>query len=98
MQFFVLGYDGNDEKAVDRRLAAREKHLQTFKENYDKGIFLYGAAILNDEGKMIGSMIVCEFESKDELKQRWLDSDPYITGKVWQRLEIRRAQVPSFVY
>lgn len=98
MQFLVLGYDGNDEKSMDRRLAAREKHLQIFKENYDKGIFLYGAAILNNEGKMIGSMIVCEFESKDELKRRWLDSDPYITDKVWLRLEIRRAQVPSFVY
>ena len=27
MQFLVLGYDGSDDKAVERRMAVREDHL-----------------------------------------------------------------------
>lgn len=30
MQFIVTGYDGNDDKALERRMNAREAHLLTF--------------------------------------------------------------------
>jgi len=53
MQFIVLGYDGTDDKALDRRLAAREAHLKLAKEMYGDGKWLYAAAILDDVGKMI---------------------------------------------
>ncbi len=97
MQFLVLGYDGKDEKAMDRRLSVREEHLKTFNEYYDKGIFLYASVILDDQGEMIGSMIVCEFESKQELHSQWLDNEPYVIGDVWQKIEIKRTQVPPFI-
>ena len=97
MQFIVLGYDGSDDQAMDRRLAVREAHLQGFKEKIEKGIFLFGSAILNDEGKMAGSMIVCDFPSQQALEEQWLNDEPYVTGDVWKKIEIKKAQVPPFL-
>ena len=96
MQFIVLGYDGTDDKALDRRLAAREAHLKLAKEMFGDGKWLYAAAILDDGGKMIGSMIVCDFPSRNDLEGQWLKSEPYVIGRVWQGIEVNRAQVASF--
>jgi len=95
MQFIVTGYDGKDEGAFDRRMAAREAHLKGAKEMADNGKWLYAAAILNEKEQMAGSVIVCEFDSEESLKKKWLDIEPYISGKVWGKVEITRAQVPS---
>ncbi len=97
MQFIVLGYDGSDEGASARRMAAREEHLKQFKERIEQGIFLYGSAILDDDGKMIGSMIVCDFPSREALEENWLKHEPYVLGDAWRQIEVRRAQVPSFL-
>jgi uncharacterized protein YciI len=95
MQFLVVAYDGTDEGALERRLKVREAHLKSAQEMFDTGRWLYATAILNDDGKMIGSMIVCEFPSRDELEQ-WLKEEPYVVGNVWQKIEVNRAQVAPF--
>ena len=95
MQFIVIAYDGTDEKALERRLAVREAHLKSAKEMFDSGKWLYAAGILNDDGKMIGSMIVCDFPSREELEQ-WLKEEPYVVGSVWKKIDVNRAQVPPF--
>ena len=41
MQFIVIGRDGTDENALERRMAAREAHLETAKEMYESGKWLY---------------------------------------------------------
>lgn len=96
MQFMVIGYDGTDPDALARRMAVREAHLQSGKELYASGKWLYAAGILNEAGTLIGSMIICDFPSREELEQQWLEKEPYITGKVWQKVDIHRVQVASF--
>lgn len=96
MQFIVIAYDGTDEKALERRLAVREAHLKSAKEMFDNGKWLYAAGILSDDGKMIGSMIVCDFPSRDELEQQWLKQEPYVVGNVWKQINVNRAQVAPF--
>ena len=96
MQFLLIAYDGTDEHAMERRLAARPEHLRMGKELHETGKWLYAAGILDDEGKMIGSMIVCDFLSREEMDRRWLSREPYIAGKVWQKIEIRRVQIAPF--
>jgi len=96
MQFIVLGYDGTDDKALDRRLAARESHLKLAQEMYGAGKWLYAAAILGDEGTMVGSLIVCDFPSRQDLEDQWLKREPYVIGRVWHRIEINRGQVAPF--
>ena len=95
MQFIVVAYDDTDAGAFERRLAAREAHLESAKEMFDSGKWLYASGILSDDGKMIGSMIVCEFPSRKELEQ-WLKEEPYVTGHVWKTIDIKRAQVAPF--
>ncbi|WP_020589143.1 YciI family protein [Desulfobacter curvatus] len=96
MQFIVIGRDGTDEKALERRMAAREAHLETAGKMYESGSWLYAAAILNDEGKMAGSMIVCDFESREALEKEWLDNEAYVKGNVWETIEIMQAAVAPF--
>ena len=36
---------------------------------------------------MYGSMLVVQLENEDAVK-RWINEDPYITGKVWEHVEI----------
>lgn len=94
MQFIVTGFDGKDESALDRRMAAREAHLAGAKAMAENGKWLYAAAILNDDEQMAGSVIVCEFDSEEAMHKEWLDNEPYVLGKVWEKIEITRAQVP----
>lgn len=96
MQFLIIAYDDTDAGAPDRRLAARHAHLQGAQVMYERGEWLYASAILNDDGVMIGSMIVCEFPSREAMQEQWLDHEPYITGQVWKTVHIHRAQVPPF--
>ncbi len=97
MQFLVIGYDGADEEALARRLAVREAHIALGDKMRDAGNMLYGAAILDDHGKMIGSVLICEFDSQTGL-EHWLKDEPYVTGNVWQKIEIRQCKVgPSFL-
>jgi uncharacterized protein YciI len=96
MQFIVIAYDGYDEGALARRMAVREEHLKLGRELHAAGKWLYAAGILNDAGDLIGSMIVCEFASREKMQQEWLGREAYIKGKVWQKIDIRRAQVAPF--
>ena len=96
MQFVLIAYDGTDEGALARRMAAREAHLKLGKDMHDKGKWLHAAGILDDAGGMIGSMIVCEFESREQLEKEWLSREPYIAGRVWHKIDIHRAQVAPF--
>ena len=96
MQFIVTGYDGNDDKALERRLAAREAHLATADKMHQEGKWLYAAALLTDDGVMCGSVIICEFPSLEALKNEWLNQEAYIKGNVWEKVEIKRAQVAPF--
>lgn len=97
MQYIVTGLDGTDEKAIDRRLAVREEHLKGVERRFNAGEHLYGAALLDDTGKMIGSQMIVEYPSLDELN-KWLDEEPYILGKVWEKVEIKPCKVaPLFM-
>jgi uncharacterized protein YciI len=97
MQFLVIGYDGTDETALERRLAVREANLALGDKMRDTGKMLYGAAILDEQSKMTGSVLICEFDSREDLDE-WLKVEPYLTGGVWQKTEIHNCKVgPSFV-
>ncbi len=92
MQFLVIGKDGKDKKAMERRLAIREAHLKLGDEIEASGDRWYGCVMLDDNGKMIGSMAVLDFPSEKELDE-YLKIEPYITGKVWQTVEVFKCNV-----
>lgn len=88
MQFLVIGYDGEDAGAPERRMAVREKHLADSQRMYASGKWQDSGALLDDAGTMIGSFVVCDYASREELEREWLHCDPYVTGGVWTRIEI----------
>lgn len=97
MQFIVTAYDGTDEKALERRLASREEHLKSVERRFQAGEHLFGAAMLDDKGKMKGSMMVVEYRSREEL-DNWLKIEPYMVGNVWQKIDITLCSVaPLFM-
>ena len=77
MQFLILGKDGKDEKAAERRLAVREQHLKLGDEMEESGERWYGCVMLDEDGKMVGSMAVMDFPSVRELNT-WLEKEPYV--------------------
>ncbi len=87
MQFLIIARDGKDADALDRRMKARDAHLEGVKKMHAAGEMLEGGAVLDDEGKMVGSCCIVEFPSREEL-DAWLGSDPYVTGGVWQEIEV----------
>lgn len=93
MQFLLMGYDGTDEQALPRRMAAREKHVAGLEKLRAGGHLLYAAVRLNEEGQMIGSMLVLEFQDRAAL-DAWLKTEAYVTGDVWRRVEITPCKVP----
>lgn len=87
MQFVIIGRDGTDTEAPARRRAVRPTHLEEIQSLVDAGNVLMGGAILDDAGTMVGSVILADFPSRGEL-DAWLDHDPYVTGGVWQHVEV----------
>ena len=89
MQFLIIGRDGDDKEAMNRRMAVRQAHIDLGDELFKSGNMWYGAAITNDEGEMKGSALFMDFASEEEL-QEWLDREPYVTAGVWKDLEVIR--------
>ncbi len=87
MQFLIIARDGTDPEAPARRQAVRQAHLAGASKLREKGHLLVGGALTDDDGNMIGSAAVCQFETRAELDQ-WLATDPYVTGNVWQDIQV----------
>src|SRR5258708_1981712 len=96
MQFVIVAKDGTDAEAPARRLAARPAHIELGSRLRDSGEHLYGVALPDDAGMMIGSVLVVDYKSRQEL-DAWLAGEPYATGNVWKSIEILPCRVgPSF--
>lgn len=87
-QFVIIGHDGTDDKALERRLAVREKHLERARKYKITGQLVFGGAILDGEGKMIGSVMLLNDMTQGEVK-KFLDDDPYVKDGVWQNYEVK---------
>lgn len=90
MQFVLVGLDCKDKEAPARRQAVRRDHIVMGERLFKSGNLLYGAALLNDDGSMKGSMYVMNFDSEKELK-KWLNTEPYVIGGVWKDLTIHKS-------
>lgn len=92
MQFVVTALDYTDDGALQRRMDNREAHLAGVRELVAAGKILSGGALLNDDGKMIGSSMHVDFPDREAL-EKCLQSDPYVTGKVWEKIDIKPAVI-----
>ena len=82
MQYIIKAYDGAD--MLERRMTVRPKHLENLTNVNGKVICAGG--LLDAEGRMKGSVMIMDFESRTDL-DKYLESEPYIIEHVWEKVE-----------
>lgn len=93
-QYLITAYDFTDTEALNRRMAVRSIHLDGARKLRENGNFVIGGAMLNEEGKMIGSTMVLQFNSEEELNA-WKQDEPYITQRVWETVDVKPFRVAN---
>ncbi|GAB3551690.1 YciI family protein [Spirosoma fluminis] len=88
MQYVIHAYDHTDSGALDRRMEVRPRHLDFVRQLKAKGQFLFGGALLDPNGKMIGSMLLLELDTEDQLAE-YLQTDPYAVEGVWETIDVK---------
>ena len=94
MQFIIIARDYKD--GLKRRQQVRGEHIKYGDKLVLDGKALYGVALLDDKGDMRGSVYIMDFPSREEL-DKYLENEPYVTGRVWDKIEVIPCKVgPSF--
>ena len=88
MQFLIKAYDG--EGMLDKRMEVRPRHLEGMK-TLGKQIICAGG-LLDDEGRMKGSALILEFESRAALDD-YMKNEPYVVEGVWRKIEVETMNV-----
>ena len=83
MQFVIKAYDGPG--MLEKRMEVRPRHLEGM--NKMSRHILCAGGMLDEEGKMKGSVLVLEFDSRAEL-DAYLAQEPYVLEHVWDRIEV----------
>ena len=91
-QYLVTAYDYTDTEALQRRMNVRPHHLDGARDLRANGNYVLGGAILNEDGKMIGSVMILQFETEEAL-EAWKQSEPYITQKIWESVDVKPFRV-----
>ena len=87
MRWVIVAYDGKDKKAMERRMKARPFHFEGVEKLIEKKQLEYGGALLDDNGKMIGSLAVVDFKTRRQL-DAYLKREPYIRMGVWKKITV----------
>ncbi|WP_420151895.1 YciI family protein [Spirosoma sp.] len=88
MRYVIHAYDYTDADALDRRMQARPDHFEYIRQLKAAGQFILGGALLDPNEKMIGSMLVLDMETDEQL-QTYLQTDPYIIQGVWNKIDVK---------
>lgn len=88
MQYIIKAYDG--EGMLDKRMEIRPRHLEGI-ERIKEHVICAGG-LLDDEGKMKGSVLIMEYENREQLDEN-LANEPYVQENVWQKIEVERMNV-----
>ena len=87
MQFRITAYDYTDKEALARRMAVRPRHLENILKVMEENKILCAGGITNEAGAPIGSFLIMDFPTIEAL-DKYLESEPYITEKVWETVKV----------
>ncbi len=88
MQFMIKAYDGKG--MLERRMEVRPRHLQGMSRL--KEHIVCAGGLLDDEGKMKGSVLILDFPDRAALDD-YLRNEPYVTEGVWETIEVESMNV-----
>lgn len=96
MQYIIIGQDGQDDGAPNRRSEARESHIAYSNIAAKSGEQIFAAAMLDQKANPNGSIMIVDFPTVDDVR-KWLDTESYITGDVWKNVQIVPCKIaPAF--
>lgn len=84
-QFALICRDAPD--ALAARMAARADHMAGLKTERTAGHMVDGGAMLDEVGNMVGSVVLCQFESRAALDD-YLSREIYAREGIWGEIEI----------
>lgn len=85
MQYLVIAYD--NEGVLEKRLEVRDAHVEGARKLMAEGKIVQAGALIEDE-QMVGSTLMVDFESEDEINE-WLENEPYVQNGVWNMEEFQ---------
>ncbi len=88
MQFMIKALDGENKLA--KRMEVRPRHLEGMEKL--RSHIICAGGLLDNEGKMKGSVLILDFPSRDDLDS-YLVSEPYVVEQVWEKIEIETMNV-----
>lgn len=88
MQFVITAYDG--EGMLAKRMEVRPLHLEGMERL--KEHLVCAGGLLDDEGKLKGSVLVMEFQNREEVDE-YLASEIYVKEHVWEKITVERMNV-----
>ena len=88
MQFIIKAYDGAG--MLEKRMEVRPRHLEGMARL--GGHVICAGGLLDDAGKMKGSVLVMDFANRGEL-DAYLASEPYVQEHVWEKITVERMNV-----
>lgn len=88
MQFVITAYDGAG--MLDKRMEVRPLHLEGMERL--KSHLISAGGLLDVEGKLKGSVLIMEFQSREEV-EAYLASEIYVTEHVWEKITVERMNV-----
>ena len=90
MQFVINAHDRKD--AYERRMSVRAQHLENISKYNENGHVICAGGMTDGEGKLIGSVLIMDFESRDQLDD-YLQSEPCIKANVWEDIIVEPVNV-----
>ena len=75
---------------LDKRMEVRHLHLESMERL--KEHLICAGGLLDDAGKMKGSVLVMEFQNREEVDE-YLAHEVYVQEHVWERITVERMNV-----
>ena len=94
MHFTIIARDDTAPGTLDKRLANRDEHLVRIHAMKADGSIVDGGALLDDDGTMVGSIILCDFPDRAAL-DAYIQSEVYFRAGIWKDIQVtpfRRVQ------
>ena len=88
MQFIVTAHDGAN--MLEKRMEVRPRHLEGMAKLGTHVVCAGG--LLDEAGKLKGSVLILNFESREELDQ-YLKNEPYVLEHVWETIDVETINV-----
>jgi len=97
MGYAIIAFDGDDPGALDRRMAARERHMGVVSAWAEDGRLAFAVPLFTADWRAAGSLMVLEVPDRAGL-DAYLAAEPFAAGEVWKRRTVHPFRIAPLPY